>query len=141
MKLGYCGFYRRHVVVAGYGDSMVAVHDEIGIPDLVELDGRQVPAPLERPVYALPPLPHARPRRQEGAVEVPPSPHAANDLVHFYNLPPSVAAVVSDELSSDIVKREQPVGGVPVSSKTGHYRAQTSPAPSADEVCVHLLVE
>ena len=58
MKLGYCGFYRWHVVIAGYGDSMVAVHDEVGIPDLVELDRRQVLASLKRPpVYALPPLP------------------------------------------------------------------------------------
>jgi hypothetical protein len=109
MKLGYCGFYPGHVVVAGHGDSMVAVHDEVGIPDLVELDGRQVFCAVEGPVYALPPLPHARPRGQEGAVEVPPSPHTANDLLHLYDPPPSVAAVVSRELSSDIVKGEQPV--------------------------------
>jgi hypothetical protein len=30
---------------------------------------------------------------------------------------------------------------VPFSSKTGHYRSQASPAPSTDEVYVHLLVE
>src|SRR5918998_6971244 len=99
MKFGYCGFYRWHVVVAGHGDSMVAVHDEIGIPDLVELDRRQVLAPLERPVYALPPMPHARPHGKEGSVEVFPPPHAANDLVHLYDPSPSVAAVVKHQPS------------------------------------------
>ena len=88
---------------------MVAINHEVAIPYLVELDWRQVLAPLERSVYALPLVPHAGPRRQEGPVEVPPSPHAANDLVHFYNLLPSVAAVVSRELSSNIVEGEQPV--------------------------------
>jgi hypothetical protein len=34
VELGYRGFYRRHVVVAGYGDSMVAVHDEVGLAGL-----------------------------------------------------------------------------------------------------------
>jgi hypothetical protein len=56
MEPSYCGFYRWHIVVAGYGDSMVAVHHEVGIAYLVELDRRQVLAPLERTVYALPPL-------------------------------------------------------------------------------------
>ena len=141
MKLSYCGFYCWHVVVAGYGDSMVAVHDEVGVPNLVELDRRQVLASLERPVYALPPLPQACPRGQKGSVKVPPPPHAANDLSDLYNPPPSVSAVVSDKLSSYVVEGEQPVRGVPFSSKTGHYRPQASPAPSTDEVYVHLLVE
>jgi hypothetical protein len=37
MELGYCGFYRWHVVVAGHGHAMVAVHHEVGFPELVEL--------------------------------------------------------------------------------------------------------
>ena len=109
MELGYCGFYRWHIVVAGYGDSMVAVHDEVGVPNLVELDWRQVLASLERSVYALPPLPQARPRGQKGSVKVPPPPHAANDLLHLYDPPPSVSAVVSDEFSSYVVEGEQSV--------------------------------
>src|SRR5829696_1577670 len=52
---------------------MVTVHHEVGIPDLVEFDRRQVLPPLERPVYALPLVPHARPRGQEGSIKVPPS--------------------------------------------------------------------
>src|SRR5215203_5000886 len=70
-ELCYRGFYRWHVVVAGHGDSMVAVHHEVGIPDLVELDRRQIFCAVERPVDALPLMPHARPRGQEGSVEVP----------------------------------------------------------------------
>src|ERR671917_1156798 len=140
MKLSYCSFYRWHVVVAGHGDSMVAVHHEVGIPDLVELHRGQVLTPLERPVYTLPPLPNARSGRQEGSVKVPPAPHAADDLVHLYDPRSSVEAVVSHEvLSSDIIEGEQPVGGVLPSNK-GHRRSQASPAPGAGEVCVHLLV-
>ncbi len=60
MEFSYCGFYRWHLVVAGHGDSMVAVHHEVGFPELVELDRRQVFCAVERSVYALPPLPHAR---------------------------------------------------------------------------------
>src|SRR5215211_7278927 len=50
---------------------MVAVRHEVGIPDLVEFDRRQVLAPLECSVYTLPLVPHASPRGQEGSVEVP----------------------------------------------------------------------
>src|SRR5215216_1867523 len=67
------------------------------------------PRPLERSVYALPPLSHARPRRQEGSVEVPPPPHAADDLLHLHDPRPSVEAIVGRMLSSDIVEGEQPV--------------------------------
>jgi hypothetical protein len=35
VELGYCGLNRRHVVEAGHRDSMVAVHDEVGIPNLI----------------------------------------------------------------------------------------------------------
>ena len=104
---------------------MVAVYDEVGFLELVELDRRQVLSPLERPVYALPPLPHARLCGQEGAIEVPPPPHAADDLVHVYDPSPSVEAVASYEApSSDLVEGEQPVRGV-LPSDTGHRRSQT----------------
>src|SRR5918995_2845664 len=117
---------------------MVAVHHEVGIPDLVELARRQVFCTVERSVYALPLMPHARPRRQEGSVEVPPSPHAADDLVRLYDPRPSLEAIVSYKLSSDVVEGEQPVWGV-LPSDTGEDRSQASPAPGAGEVCVHLL--
>ena len=38
---------------------MVAVHHEVGIPHLVEFDRRQIFCTVERPVYALPLVPHA----------------------------------------------------------------------------------
>ena len=85
---------------------MVAVHHEVGIPDLVEFDRRQVLAPLERSVYALPLVPDARPRWQEVSVEVPPPPHAADDLIHFYDSRPTRTAIVSRKLSSEVVKGE-----------------------------------
>jgi hypothetical protein len=88
---------------------MVAVHHEVGIPDLVEFDRGQVLASLERSVYALPLMPHARPRGQEGPVEVLPPPHAADDLIHFHDSRPTGTAIVSRMLSSEVVEGEQPV--------------------------------
>src|SRR5829696_1858852 len=118
---------------------MVAVHHEVGISDLVELDRRHVLAPLECSVYSLPPLPHARPRGQEGSVELIPPPHAADDLLHPYDPHPSVEAIVSRKLSSYVVEGEQLVRHM-LSSNTGHHRSQSSRASGAGEVCVHLLV-
>src|SRR5215204_2138797 len=139
VELGYRGFYRWHIVVAGHRDSMVAVHHEVGIPDLVEYDRRRVLPSLERSVYVLPLMPHAHPRGQEGSVEVPPPPHAADDPVRLYNPRPSVEAIVSRKLSSDVVEGEQPIRGV-LLSNTGHHRSQASPAPGAGEVRVYLLI-
>src|SRR5215203_200308 len=118
---------------------MVAVHHEVGFLELVEVDRRQVFSTVERSVYALPPRPHAGPRGQEGSVEVLPPPHAADDLVHLYDPRPSLEAIVSYKLSSDVVEGEQPVRGV-LPSDTGENRSQASPAPGVGEVCVHLLV-
>src|SRR5215207_6467849 len=118
---------------------MVTVHHEVGFLQLVELDRRQVFCTVERSVYALPLVSHACSRRQEGSVEVPPSPHTADDLVRLYDPHPSVKAIVSRMFSSEVVEGEQPVWGV-LPSDTGHHRSQASPAPGAGEVRVHLLV-
>src|SRR5215210_1094871 len=97
---------------------MVAVHHEVGIPDLVELHRRQVLAFLERSVYALPLVPYARPRWKEGPIEVPPPPHAADDLIHLYDPRPSVDAVVSRKISSEVVEGERLVRHM-ISSNAG----------------------
>src|SRR5215211_1503705 len=110
-------------MVAGYRDSMVAVHHEVGFPELVELDRRQVFCTVERSVYALPFVSHACPRGQEGSVELIVPPHAAEDLLHLYNPRPSVEAIVGRKLSSEVVEGEQPVLGV-LSSNTGYKRSQ-----------------
>src|SRR5215210_2743577 len=109
-ELCYHGFYRRYAVEADHRDAVVAVRHEVAIADLVEFDRRQVLAPLERPVYALPLMPHARPRWQEGSVEVPPPSHAADDLVHLYDPRSPVEPFVGNgKLSSDLLEGEQPV--------------------------------
>src|SRR5919112_1773033 len=135
-------FYGRHAVVAEHGDSMVAVHHEVDLANLVELHRRQVLSPVKCPAYALPLLPDACPRGQEGAVEVAAPPHAADDLVCLYYPRPSVGAVVDHEPpSSDVVEAEQPVGGALLSpSNAGHRRSQASPAHGTGEIRVHLLV-
>src|SRR4028118_2266020 len=96
---------------------MVPIHHEVGIPDLVELDRRQVFCTVERSVYALPPLTNARPRGQKGSVKLIPPPHAADDLLNLYDPRPSVEAIVGYKLSSDVVEGEQPVRGVLPSNK------------------------
>ncbi len=98
---------------------MVAVHHEVGFLELVELDRRQVFCTVERAVYALPLVPHAGPRGQEGSVELIPPPHAADDLVRLYDPRPSLEAILSRKLSSDVVEGEQSIRGV-LSSNTGH---------------------
>src|ERR671913_2372162 len=107
---------------------MVAVHHEVGIPDLVKFDRRQIFCTVERSVYALPLVPHAGPRRQEGSVELIPPPHAADDLVHLYDPRPSVEAIVSRKLSSYVVEGEQLVRHM-ISSNTGDHCSQASAAP------------
>src|SRR3712207_3133141 len=119
---------------------MVAVQDEVGLAHLVELDRRQVLAPMKRPVNALPPLSHARPSGQEGWVEVAPPPHAANDLLHLHNPSPQVGPVVGPERSSDVVEGEQPGRGR-LSAQTGQHSSQKSPAPGAGQVAIYLLAE
>ena len=139
MELGYCGFKRWHIVVAGHGDPMVAVHHEVGFLELVELHRGQVFCTVERSVYTLPLMPHVRPRRQEGSVELIVPPHAADDLLDLHDPRPSLEAILSRKLSSDVVEGEQPVRGVLPSNK-GCYCSQASPASGAGKVCVHLLV-
>src|SRR3712207_1404658 len=64
---------------------MVAVQDEVGLPDLVELDRWQILAPVEHPVNALPPLPHTRPGGQKRPVESPTASNAATYLLHLHD--------------------------------------------------------
>src|ERR671921_2975477 len=118
---------------------MVAIHHEVGFLKLEQVDRRQVFCTVERSVYALPLMPHARPRGQEGSIELIPPPHAAHDLVHLYDPRSSLEAIVSRKLSSYVVEGEQLVRHM-ISSNTGDHRSQASTAPSAGEVCVHLLV-
>jgi hypothetical protein len=88
---------------------MVPIHHEVGIPDLVELDRRQVFCTVERSVYALPPLTNARPRGQKGSVKIIPPSHAADDLVDLHDPHPSVEAIVGYKLSSELFEGEQSV--------------------------------
>src|ERR671916_145099 len=114
---------------------MVAIHHEVGFLKLVEVDRRQVFCTVERSVYALPFMPHARPRGQEGSVELIPPPHAAHDLVRLYDPRPSLEAIVSRKLSSYVVEGEQLVRHM-LSSNSSYYRSEASAAPGAGEVCV-----
>jgi hypothetical protein len=109
LELDHCSFYRWHVVVAGHGDSMVAVYHDVGFLELVEVDRRQVFCTVERSVYALPPLPQAGLRGQEGSVELILPPHATEDLLHLYYPRPSVEAIVSHKLSSVVFEGKQSV--------------------------------
>src|SRR3712207_9361088 len=69
-KLRHFGVYPLNTVVAGYRDTVVAVQDEVEAPHLVEAHRRQLLAPVEDPIYALPPLFHARSGGHEVSIEL-----------------------------------------------------------------------
>src|ERR687893_2273228 len=75
-KLRDLGVDHLHALVAGYRDAVVAVLDEVPVPDLVQAHRRQLLAANERPVYPLPPLSQTRLPGHEVAVEVPVPAHA-----------------------------------------------------------------
>src|ERR687893_435233 len=106
-KLRDLGVDHLHALVAGYRDAVVAVLDEVLIPDLVQGDRRQLLATNERPVHPLPLAPQALLLGHEVAVELPipaHAPHYTGDL----DLPPAQAQpTVGPRLSPYVVEREQ----------------------------------
>src|SRR3712207_2343225 len=68
-----------NTVVAGYRDTVVAVQDEVEAPYLVEAHRRQLLAPVEDPIYALPPLFHARSGGHEVSIEL----RTPTDAAHY----------------------------------------------------------
>src|SRR5215210_3762302 len=97
--------------LAGNGDPVVAVLDEVDVPDLVEADGRQLFAPVHDLVYAPPAGPEVGLGRQEGPVEVPVAPHAADDVRDGHLAHPQVGLRDGPQDPLDLVEGEQPVGG------------------------------
>src|SRR5215213_11579660 len=90
MELRHLGIDPFHAVGAGHRDAVVAVCDEVRVADLVQAHGWQLLAPVEGPIYSLPPLPHTRLRGQEDLVELRASTDAARYLLHPHH-PPSDA--------------------------------------------------
>ena len=74
------GLERLYALLPGDGDTVVAVADEVGVPDLVQAHRGQVFVFVHELVYALPAGAEVWLGGQEGAVEVPVAPDAADDL-------------------------------------------------------------
>src|SRR5215210_43276 len=140
MKLRHLGIDPFHVVIASHRDAVVAVCDEVRVADLVQAHGWQLLAPVEGPIYPLPPLPHARLRGQEDRVELRASTDAARYLLHPHHPPSDANPAHRTEFLPEVLEAGQPVGGEAV-PQTGHQPPEARPPAGAGEVRIYLLFE
>src|SRR5918999_2469455 len=136
--LGHVGLNRLYSLVTGNADAVVAVLDEVRVPDLVQPDRWQIKPTVERSIHPLPPLRKARLRGHEGAIEVPVAAHAAN---YFRDLDISQAQttpVVRQVPLPDLVEGQQPAAFAP---QTGRQASEEGPTPSAVEVRLGLYLD
>ena len=96
--------------LAGHRDPVVAVLDEVDVPDLVQADGGQLFAPVHDLVYAPPAGPEVGLGRQERPVEVPVTPDATDDLGDGHLAHPQVDLRDGPQGPLDLVEGEQLVG-------------------------------
>src|SRR5215213_2687229 len=105
--------------LAGHRYPVVAILDEVDIPYFVQADGRQFFAPVHDLVYAPPAGPEVGLGGQEGPVEVPVTPDAADDVRDGHLAHSEVDLRDGPQSGLDLVEGEQLVGaGVPVQVRT-----------------------
>src|SRR5215203_4113272 len=126
-------------LLACYGDSVVAIFDEVGVPDLVEAYRRQLFGPEYGLIYLLPTPAHARFRRQEGPVEVPVTSDASYYLGHRHDAHPKVGLLHRPQRAPHLVEGEQLVG-VRVFTQVRPDALEESLPAGAGEILVRLLV-
>src|SRR5215213_4336717 len=126
-------------VKAGYRDAVVPVQDEVGAVQFVEGHRRQILAPVERYVDALPPLARARAQGQEATVEVLAASHAPHNLFGIHYAPSPAYPVVCSERVLQVLERSRCANGLP--AKTQGKFPYPGFAPGEAEVLVRLLVE
>src|SRR4028118_151498 len=118
---------------------MVAVLDEVGVPDLEQADGGQLLAPVHDLVYPPPAGAEGGLGRQKCPVEVPVAPDAADYLGDGHLAQPDVDLRDGTDGPLDLVEGEQLVGaGVP--AQVSADPTQESPPAGAREVSVGLFV-
>src|SRR5919107_3861768 len=138
MELRHLGIDPFHAVVAGHRDAVVAVCHEVRVADLVQAHGWQLLAPVEGPIYSLPPLPHTRLRGQEVLVELRASTDAAHYLLHPHHPPSDTNPAHHAELFPEVLEAGQLIGGGAV-SQTGHQPPEERPPAGAGGVPILLL--
>jgi hypothetical protein len=97
-------------LLAGHRDAVVTVVDEVGVPDLEQAHRRQLLGPVHDLVYPPPAGAEIRFGRQEGPVEVPVAPDAADDLVDRYLAHPKIYLRYDPERPPYLLEGEQLVG-------------------------------
>ena len=126
-----------HAQLAGDGDPVVAVPDEVGVPDFVQAYGRELLGPVHHLVYPLPALLEIACGRQERPVEVPVTAHAPDYLLYRHGSHAQIDLLDGPEGALYLIEGEQSVGaGVPAQESA--YPAQERPPPGAGEVLVGL---
>src|ERR671911_1817600 len=137
-KLRHFGVDPLDAVVADYRDPVVAVQDEVEAADLIEAHGRQLLAPVEGPVYSLPPHSHASPGGHKVSVEVRTPADAASYLSHRHRPRASINPPHCPRNLSHVIEAEQPIGSG-ISSQASTDSPERCPSAGAGEVRVHLF--
>ena len=106
-------------MVAGYGDTVVPVQDEIDVAQPVQAHRREVLSPMERLVYALPSHPRARAKGHEGTIEFTTTSHAPDDLLQI------------DDPYSPAQPVERPEGSLRFIERGRHVLRRGSPAQTS----------
>jgi hypothetical protein len=117
-------------LLEGYRDAVVAVLDEVGVPDLEQADGGQLFGPVHDLVDPPPAGAEIGLGRQESPVEVPVAPDAADDLGDGHLAQPEVDLRNGPQGPLDLVEGEQLVG-TRVSTQVSAYPPQKSLAAGA----------
>jgi hypothetical protein len=125
---------------------VVAVPDEVGVPDLVQAYRRELFGPVHHLVYTLPAVAEILLRRQERPVEVPVTAHAADYLLHRHGSHPEVDLLDGPEGALYLIKREQLVGTGVLAQESPDPAQESFPARTGEvlvglKVVIHVLSE
>ena len=125
-ELDHIRLDRRHPMITGNADAVVAILDKVRIPHLVQPDCRQVHPAVERPIHPLPLLRQARLRGHEGAIECLVAIHAA-DYLRDLDVPQAqTMPVVRQVRLPDLVEGQQPTAFTPQTGRDAPVEGSTA---------------
>jgi hypothetical protein len=136
-ELDHFGLDRRYPLITGYTDAVVTILDVVRIPNLVQIDCRQVYPAVERPIHPLPPLRKARLRGHEAAIEGLVAIHAADYLRDLYVPKAQTMPIVPQVPLPDLVEGQKPSAFTP---QTGRDAPEEGPTPGTVEVRLGLYL-
>src|SRR5699024_8102168 len=118
----------------GDGDAVVPVADEVVVPQLVDVDRRDLLADAAGTGDALPPRAALVGGGPEAAVEVLHLVDRADDRVERDQLQPEASLAASAEGVDDLVERQRPRGFTALAAQAGGQRRQRLQATRPHEV-------